>query len=125
MLRGAENSEMLREYYEILVTPEAKHALLYMIGWASTLKGYDCFPSSHGYIKDFRFLREDDCDFAFIPNQKWMLFYFRKPCLSLQKFSREEIFGRIPDVKENATGEFTVRLKSMSDVMRLASYIES
>lgn len=124
MLRGAENSELFREYYETLRTPEAKHAFFYMVGWASTLKGYDFFPGSHGRIKDFRFLRGDDCDFAFIPNQRWMLFYFRKPCLRLPKFSREEIIGRIPGTKENNQGEFTVRLKNVSEVIRLADYIE-
>jgi hypothetical protein len=124
MLRGAENSGVLREYCEILRTPEAKHAFLYIVGWAPTLKGYDCFPSSHGHIKDFRFLRDNKCDFAFIPKQKWMLFYFRKPCLSLPKFSREEIVFRFPGAKENKTGEFAVRLEYMDDVMRLASYIQ-
>jgi hypothetical protein len=125
MLRGAESSEVYQEYYEILRTPEAKHAFLYVIGWASTLKGYDCYPGSHGHIKDFRFLRNDDCYFAFIPNQKWMLFYFRKPCLCLPKFSRDEIIGRFPCAKENKSGEFTVRLKNMSDVMRLVCHIET
>ncbi|WCM53257.1 hypothetical protein OH720_09650 [Pseudomonas sp. WJP1] len=124
MLRGAENSELYREYYEILCTPEAKHAFLYMVGWASTLKSYDFFPSSHGHIKDLRFLRGNDWDFAFIPNQRWMLFYFRKPCLKLPKYSREEILGRIPGAKETNAGEFTARLKNVNDVMRLAGYIE-
>lgn len=124
MLRGAENSELFRKYYEVLCTAEAKHAFLYMVGWASTLKGYDCFPGWHGHIQDFRFLRGNDWDFAFIPNQRWMLFYFRKPCLSLPKFSREEIICRIPNAKETNAGEFTVRLESVSDVMRLADYIE-
>ncbi|MFU3343836.1 hypothetical protein ACM7LD_04565 [Pseudomonas aeruginosa] len=125
MLRGAEHSELYREYYEILSAPEAKHAFLYMVGWASTLKGYEFFPSSHGPIKDFRFLRGNDWDFAFIPNQKWMLFYFRKPCLRFPKYSREEILGRVPGAKENSAGEFTVRIENISSVMRLASYIES
>jgi hypothetical protein len=125
MLRGAESGEVYREYCEILRTPEAKHAFLYMVGWASTLKGYDCCPGSHGHIKDFRFLRGNDCDFAFIPNHKWMLFYFRKPCLRLPKFSRDEIVGRFPCAKENKSGEFTVRLRNMSDVMHLVRYIET
>lgn len=124
MLRGAESIELYRDYYEILRTPEAKHAFLYMVGWASTLKGYDVFPSSHGHIKDFRFLRGKDWDFAFIPNQKWMLFYFRTPCIRLPKYSREEILGQFPDAKETNAGEFTVRLQNVSDVMRLAGYIE-
>ncbi|MNZ55194.1 hypothetical protein D3C78_731160 [compost metagenome] len=125
MLRGAENSELYREYYEILRSPEAKHAYLYMIGWASTLKGYDFFPASHGHIKDFRFLRGNDWDFAFIPTQRWMLFYFRKPCLRFPKYSREEILGRMPTAKETNVGEFTVRLENVSDVIGLAGYIES
>jgi len=95
-----------------------------MIGWASTLQGYEVFPSSHGYIKDFRFVRGNDWDFSFIPNQKWMLFYFRKPCLRLSKYSSEEIQEKIPGAKENNSGEFIVRIETINDVMRLSNYIE-
>ncbi|MDT4883443.1 hypothetical protein FQZ97_1194840 [compost metagenome] len=98
---------------------------MYMVGWASTLKDYDFFPDSHGLIKDFRFLRGNDWDFAFIPNQRWLLFYFRKPCLRLPKYAREEILDRVPGANETNAGEFTVRLENVSDVLRLVAYIES
>ncbi|MCY1429495.1 hypothetical protein D9M71_454150 [compost metagenome] len=125
MIRGAENSGLYQEYYEIVRSPEAKRAFLFMAGWASTLRGYDFFPASHGHIKDFRFLRGNDWDFAFIPNQKWLLFYFRKPCLRLPKYSRDEILGQLSSARQTNAGEFTVRLEKVSDVIRLACYIES
>lgn len=125
MLRGAEHSELYRDYYEILCAPEAKHAFLYIVGWASTLQDYESFPDSHGHIKDFRFLRGNDWDFSFIPNQKWLLFYFRKPCLRLPKYSRDEILARVSGARENNAGEFTVRIENLTAAMHLAGYIES
>lgn len=125
MLQGASNSELYVEYYEAIVSPDTKQAYSFLIGWAATLRGYDCFPGSHGHIRDFRFVRGDDWDFAFIPNQKWLLFYFRKPCLNFPKYERREILRTFPDANETGSGEFTIKIASLGDAIRLATYVGS
>lgn len=125
MLRSAGNRELYVEYYDIVLNPEAKQAYSFLVGWASTLRGYDCFPSSHGHIKDFRFVHDEDWDFAFIPNQKWLLFYFRKPCFRFSKYARQEILQRFPAANETGSGEFTIKIASLDGAILLSAYVES
>jgi hypothetical protein len=125
MLRSTDNQELYTEYQAIVVDTDAKQAYSYIIEWASMLAGYECFPSSHGHIKDFRFMRGKDWDFAFIPNQKWLLFYFRKPSLRLPKYTKQEILNRFPAAHETTGGEFHIRIANLEDARLLASYIES
>lgn len=125
MLRGAESSEFYVEYYATIVSSDTKHAYSFLIGWAATLQGYVCFPGSHGHIRDFRFLRGEEWDFAFIPNQRWLLFYFRRPCLGLPKYEKQEILRVFPDANETGSGEFTIKIANLGDAVRLAAYVGS
>ena len=125
MLRGAESSDLYSEFYNVVLNVGAKRGYSFLIGWASSLERYECFPSFHGVIKDFRFMRGDDWDFAFIPNQQWLLFYFRKPCLRLEKYSHAAIRAHFPEAHETPSGEFTVKVASLEEALRVAAYIES
>jgi len=125
MLDGAKKQNLYREYYEVIQSSETQKAYNYLIGWAASLKSHDCFPSSHGVIKDFRFMRGNDWDFAFIPNQQWLLFYFRRPCLNAEKFSKPKIMENFPGATENNAGELTVRVSTLEIAIHLAAYIES
>jgi hypothetical protein len=125
MLQGAKNGSLYHEYYCIIQISEVKFAYSYIVGWASSLRGYECYPSSHGIIKDFRFMRGENWDFAFIPNQKWLLFYFRKPCQALAKYSRDAVFTCFPEASENNAGEYTLKISNLTSATNLASYIES
>ena len=125
MLSGAENQSLYREYYELIQDSDAKQAYSYLIGWASSLKNHNCLPSAHGVIKDFRIMRGNDWDFAFIPNQKWLLFYFRRPCQKLEKFAHVNILSKFPEANENNHGEITIRIKTLEEAIKLAAYIDS
>jgi len=125
MLVGTENQSLYREYYDIIEDIETKEAFSYLVGWASSLKNYSCLPSSHGVIKDFRFMRDTDWDFAFIPNQKWLLFYFRKPSLRFEKYSRARILEKFPEAKETKPREFTLRISNFEMAAKIATLIES
>jgi hypothetical protein len=125
MLRDAYNQNLYIEYHDVVIDPNAKQAFSYMIGWAASLKRYDCFPSSHGVVKDFRFMRGEDWEFAFIPNQKWLLFYFRRPCLRSDKYTASQIRAAIPNANETPTGELTVRIANLEDAIRVSAFVES
>ena len=125
MLVGAENQSLYHDYYNLIQVDGAKQAYSYLVGWASSLKHYNCSPSSHGYMKNFKFMRGTDWDFSFAPNQKWLLFYFRKPSLKFEKYSRAEILGRFPYANETTSGEFTVRVSTLEMAVKIADYIES
>jgi len=125
MLLGAENAKLYREHAELVRTESARAAYAYLIGWSSTLAGYECFPSRHGIIPDYRFYRGRSWDFAFIPNQKWILFYFRKPSHKLDKYTPSLLLRQIREAEITRSGEVTVRVASLSLAKKVAKYIES
>lgn len=124
MLKGAVNEPLFAEYYDLIATTEAKAAFSYLVGWSASLKGYECFPSDHGVIKDFRFILDGNWDFAFIPNQQCLLFYFRWPCQQLDKYTRKDMFETFPDVSENNAGEDTLKTSSLKQSNKLTSFID-
>ena len=120
MLKDANNIELYQSHYSATQSTGTQQAYFYLIGWASTLKDYMCYPTE-GKVKDFRLYRDNNYDFAFIPNQKWLLFYFRKPCLC--KYSKNSIINYFPDANENKRGELTVKVSSLESAIKLAAYI--
>ena len=126
MLRGADNSIMYSDYLDIIRSNDTRQAYVFLVGWASTLRDYECLPLPHGHIRSFRFMQGSDWVFAFIPNQNWLLFYFRKPCFRQSKYSPLEILGKFPTAEKIAsTDEYKVKIWSLQDAVQLAAYIEN
>ena len=63
-------------------------------------------------------------DYFHVVHEAMKIIASKTPCTRLPKYSREEILSKFPDAKETNAEEFTVRLQNVSDVMRLAGYIE-
>lgn len=125
MLAGLPDSLHLLLLLEKIRDPAARDAFHYMVGWAATLRDYECFPSRHGAIHDFRFHRGTHQDFAFIPNRKWLLFYFRRPCLKLPGFAESELRKLTPAVKRNSKNEWTVKVADVIAAKSVAAFIQS
>jgi len=125
MLKYDEDAGLFPRLLEEVQDIEARHAFIYLVGWGLSSKAYECYARVKGYIHDARFVQGDEWHFAFIPNQKWLLFYFRKPCLHLPKYARERIMQWFPSAQETNQGEFTVRVTSLEDALRIVRYVES
>ena len=126
MLQSGDDSNLFAAYSDAVQDQGSKDAFAYLVGWGAASTRYVCYPSGHGYIKDVRFLLRDKWYFAFVPNPKWLLFYFRRPCLDLPKYSREQILQRFPEAKQiSSSGEFKLRITTVQDALRLARYIEN
>lgn len=124
MLRGNEDADLIRSHYEWITSQEARRAYCYVVGWASTLPGYLCFPGRHGHISDFRFMRDGQWDFSFIPNRKWLLFYFRTPALRLPNFTGAGITSKFPDAVKTSASEFKLRIATVDRAAQVTDYIE-
>ncbi|MCD9046807.1 hypothetical protein [Luteimonas sp. MHLX1A] len=124
MFRAYEDGNLLTQHFSVVHSQDAKRAFHYLMGWASTLPDYECLPGRHGHIRDFRFMRGSDWDFAFIPNKAWLLFYFRAPSLRPPKFAKAEVLARFPAAKETSSGEITIRIESLDDAVELARFID-
>ncbi len=125
MLRNDENNELFSDFAEVIQDPGTKQAFAYLVGWGAGSKKYTCFARVKGYINSVRFLHGEDWHFAFIPNQKWLLFYFRGPCLHLPKYSRSSIMEWFSSAEEGNLGEFKVRISTIEDAIRIGRYVES
>lgn len=125
MLKGDEDAGLFQTFAENIRNVGAMHAYRYLVGWGLASKDYACFPKPQGYLDSVRFYRGSAWGFAFIPNQQWLTFYFRKPCLGLAKFAKGEILQRFPHAQETKEGEYIIRISALEDALRIASYVES
>ena len=90
----------------------------------------DCWDCRwKGVLYDVRFFRNEKYCYAIIPNKKWLLWYFRKPALSMfppnfdklrDDFPPQHINGKTCNkVEKNPAGEITVKLFGMRDARLL------
>jgi hypothetical protein len=100
---------------------DAREAFHYVVGRAASLMSLTCHPQQKGVISDFRFIDtdRDEMPFAFIPNKHWLLFYFRAPAVRSAKYSLAAVAAAFDSAGENASGEWTIKLRSIADVRRL------
>jgi hypothetical protein len=122
MLAEAVNAEMYGEWLAYIETEGTRDAFLYLVGLAACVTGYTCFPKPKGVVRAFRFMlagNEEEQPFAFIPNQEWLLFYFRLPAVRSGRYSFDTLREAFDSANENEAGEWTVKLRSISEVKRL------
>ena len=124
MLIDARNAELIAEFLDYIKTEKTKDAFLYIVGLSAALTDFDCHPQQKGYrgpVNDFRFYKKGSKEqpFAFIPNKRWLLFYFRKPAVSSGQYSFMTLQAQFDSVNENNSGEWTVKLRCIYDVRRL------
>lgn len=125
MLRSAHDQSLYCDFLEYIAAPDAIDAFWYLIGWASTLRRYECYPVMKGEVRDFRWFQGEEQHFALIANRKWLLFYFRKPCLRLAKYSRDALESAFPELAENNAGELKLKVYGVEEAKRIASFIGS
>ena len=125
MLRCDKDGELFLSFAEKIQSVGVRQAYRYLVGWGAESTRYTCYPKPHGYINSVRYYRGSAWDHAFIPNQEWLTFYFRKPCLEFPRFARREILARYPQAEESNAGEFIVRVTGLEDAVRIMSHVES
>lgn len=120
MLANPFDSSVFREMAEYISDDGARNAFRYLFGLAAEDPRFTCYPNKKGDVLDFRFdSPRGDPPFSFIANRSFLLFYFRKPSIDTQRWTVSELNGHFDSANENPSGEFTVKLRSISDVQRL------
>lgn len=125
MIAEDQNLRLLPEWLSSIESNEARAAFCLLIGIAACSDRYICKAQWKGEIRDFRFLEiaSGKQPYSFIANQRWLLFYFRHPALRSGTISREDLLNRFDSLRENASGELTVKLSTISDIQRLCEVI--
>ena len=123
MIKGADNKDQYLSLYEKITDEECREAYVYMIGQASIIQSLDCYPHGHGEVRDFRYYSGDEFLFAFIPNNEWLLFYFRTPALSRPEFAHDAVMKQFPQAEENNAGEIKLKIKNIDEAAKLVAFI--
>jgi len=120
VLSEAKNTELLPQWLEHIESEQTKDSFRYLVGLSATITEFRCHAELKGEVRDFRFFNHsnEQC-FAFIPNKHWLLFYFRLPAVRSGRYSLQVLQAAFDSASENNRGEWTVRLRSISDVQRL------
>lgn len=115
--------ELLIRHLDKIAVPEVREAYLYLTHHAATLPGYECRADEHGDVDDSRYMQGAEWPFAFIVNQKSLLWYFRKAGLRHTAAGLPLLREQFAEVSENSSGEITVRLSNLNHAKRMTALV--
>ncbi len=89
-------------------------------------KGWTVRPTGHGYIaRELRFEFQGKWLFSAVLNQKWILWYFRKPAMNEGLLDAELTCARFPTAESNDRGEIKLRIKTAQEAVGVLDWIVS
>lgn len=100
-----------------------KAAYIFLISDAKQRSSYDVKPGGHGDVSDFRYYVNGEFRFAFIPNRKSLLWYFRVPALNSMSLNMEALEADFSEVRETNANEVTVRICDYDDAKRITTFL--
>ena len=118
-----EHIPLLLQHLDTIAVPDVRQAYLYMTHHAANLAEYQCRAGEHGVINDFRYEQGSEWPFAFIVNQKSLLWFFRLTGLKHPAATIASLRQRFAEVNENSKGEITVRISDLDDAKRIAALV--
>ena len=75
-------------------------------------------PAGHGSIaRELRFELHGLWLFSAVLNQKWVLWYFRKPAINAGLVDAESTRARFPDAQTDDRGEIKLRVKTVEEAL--------
>jgi hypothetical protein len=120
VLIDVKNPKLYSEWLEYIQDADVKAAFLYLIGLAACSRRFRCNIQWKGEVRDFRFHEcSGEQPYSFITNQRWLLFYFRASAVRSDHKLRQTLSKVFDSFEENSAGEWTIKLRSISDVGKL------
>jgi GTP diphosphokinase / guanosine-3',5'-bis(diphosphate) 3'-diphosphatase len=119
------DNDLLRDHRSHLQGAAGPAAFDVLVAVATELPGYRCHPAWHGDIRDFRYIdaASNEWPYAFIVNRHDLLFYVRKPGLARVPGGLDALRARFTTVKENPSGEWTIRIAGALDAAGLSDLL--
>lgn len=79
-------------------------------------EGMTIRPAGHGYIaRELRFESQGGWLFSAVLNQKWVLWYFRKPAMRAGLVQADPTRVKFPTAETNIRGEIKLRVMSVKE----------
>ena len=118
-----EHVALILRHLDSIAAAEVREAYLYLTHHAASLRDYDCRPQDKGEVRDFRYYQGVQQPFAFIVNQKSLLWYFRAPGLRHPAANVERLKAVFPEVREIPRGEISVRISNLEEAKRMVEVV--
>lgn len=81
-------------------------------------------PDGHGYIeRELRFEAKGDWLYSAVLNQKWVLWYFRKPALNAGLIDPGKTKERFPASEETSRAEIKLRVHSSPEALAVLKWV--
>ncbi len=124
MIIKDKNNQLYSEFAGLIQINEVRDAFNILLGAAASIDKFESYPEQKGVISDFRFYTSDRKQpFAFIINNKSLLFYLRPPAIESKKYVFNELKDQFDEVKENPAGEWTIRIQNRDDAFNIITQI--
>ena len=81
-------------------------------------------PAGHGFIeRELRFEANGDWLYSAVLNQKWVLWYFRKPALNAGLIDPGKTKEHFPASEETSRGEIKLRVRSSPEALAVLKWV--
>jgi len=97
MLKGAEDSERIAEFYEYIQDGGVKEAFALLVGTFTCLKSLSCRTARQGKVRSIAIELEGEWCFSIMPSRKRLRFHWRPPVLGRYRNHKEAIKSAFPD----------------------------
>ena len=125
MLTDVKNSALYIEWLNYIEDSKVRAAFRYIVGLAACSNRFQCHIQWKGEVRDFRFHDDSgDQPHSFITNLRWLLFYFRPPAIRASRHARDSLQKAFDSFEETPAGEWTVKLRCISDVDKLTKCVQ-
>ena len=123
MLKGAENSERIAEFYEYIQDGEVKEAFALLVGTFTCLKGVSCRVTSQK-VRSIAVDLDGKWCFSIMPSRKKLVFQWRPPVIKMKRYKKDRLKAQFPDSfiddSHKADDEhWAIKVKSLDDALLL------
>ncbi|MNB99177.1 hypothetical protein D3C76_389150 [compost metagenome] len=123
MLKGAEDSERIAEFYEYIRDYGVREAFALLIGTFTCLKSASCRTAYQGKVRSVAVSQGDAWCFSIIPSRQKLLFHWRPPVVDRYRPQREAIKALFPETftdKSHKDAEhWAISINSIEEALRL------
>lgn len=123
MLKGAEDSERIAEFYEYIQDTGVREAFALLIGTFTCLRGVSCRTAHQGKVRSIALTLGDAWCFSIMPSRKKLLFHWRPPVLDRYRHQIEAIKALFPETfsdKSHKDAEhWAISIESIEEALRL------
>lgn len=124
MLKGAEDSERIAEFYEYIQSAEVKEAFALLVGTFTCLGKVTCRVSPQETVGSVALDLDGAWCFSIMPSQKRLVFQWRPPVIKMKLYSKDALKAQFPESftdDSHKTGDehWAIKVLSRDDALLL------